>query len=100
MAAGVSRWISRSGWLLILGTVLTSGSLVPIFLERPSVEWLGWLGVVGTLVAALVVRFASPSAFLAASVVGFLANVLFFAALSGLVVHIVDRRKARQVVQP
>jgi hypothetical protein len=100
MAASVSSWLGRAGWLLMFGTVLTTASLMPILLERPAVEWLGWLGVVGTLVAAFVVRLASESAFLAASVVGFFANVLFLAALCGLLVHLVDRRKKRQIAQP
>jgi len=73
--------------------------MLPIFIERPAFEWLGWFGAAGTLVAALVVRIASPSAFLVASILGFFANVLFLAVLFGLVIHFFEQRKVRPVVQ-
>ncbi len=95
-----SRWISRSGWLLTAGTIVTTASIVPVFVERPAFEWLDWLGVVGTLVAALVVRLASPSAFVLATIVGFLANTVFFALLFGFTVHAFERRRGRSLVQP
>ena len=95
-----SRWVSRAGWLLTAGTILTAVSIIPIFIERPAFEWLGWFGAAGTLVAALVVRLASPSAFLLASIIGFFANVLFFAVLFGLVIHFFERRRAHPLVQP
>jgi hypothetical protein len=95
-----SRWANRAGWLLTAGTILTALSILPIFIERPAFEWLGWFGAAGTLVAALVIRLASPSAFLVASIVGFSANVLFFAVLFGLVIHLFEQRKAHSVVQP
>ena len=94
-----SRWISRAGWLLTHGTILTAVSIVPIFDERPAFGWLSWLGVPGTLVAALIVRLFSPDAFLVASVLGFFANTIFFAAILGLAFHVFEAREARAALQ-
>jgi hypothetical protein len=94
-----SRRISRVGWLLSAGTILTAVSMVPIFVEQPAFEWLGWFGVAGTLVAALVARLVSSSAFFVASVVGFFANIVFLAVLFGLVIHFFEQRKAHSVAQ-
>jgi hypothetical protein len=76
---------------------VTTVSIVPVFVERPG---FGWLGVVGALVTALVVRLASPSAFLLATIIGFLVNTLFFALLFGLIVHAYEQRRGRSLVQP
>ena len=86
------RWLDRAGWLLAVGTIVTAASLLPGVLEQSALDWLKWLGVVGTLVGAPLVRLTSP---LAASVVGFFANTVFVALLLGVVVHLVERRKRR-----
>src|SRR5262245_60152638 len=93
-----SRWIGRAGWLLTLGTIVTAVSILPILDERPAFDWLGWLGVPGTVAAALVVRLFSPDAFLVASVLGFFANTIFFAGVFGLAFHLFERRRTHGAV--
>ena len=94
------RWLNRAGWLLSAGTIVTALTLLPLILERPELDWLEWLGVVGNLVGFLLLRLASPSTpYLAAAVVSFFANMLFVALLLGVIVHLVEKQKKRTLAQ-
>jgi hypothetical protein len=75
------KLLNHWGWLLAAATLLTALSLVPSVAESPSLEWVGWLGTPGTLVALMILRPASPAGFIVAGVIGFLANMLFLALL-------------------
>src|SRR5262249_31286156 len=63
--------------------------------EKPGLEWMEWLGLVGSLVAAALFRFVPSSAFLPALVVALFTNVLFVAFIVGLIVNLIKKRKGR-----
>jgi hypothetical protein len=91
------RWLSRAGWFLSAGTIVTTASLLPVLLEKPELDWLVWLGVVGNLFGSLLIRLGAPTTYLAAAIVAFFTNMFFVALLLGVIVHLVEKQKRRTV---
>jgi len=93
------RWIGRAGWFLAIGTIVTAASLVPSILERPDVMWMDWLGVIGSLVFFVMIRFGFPSTSLLTAVVAFIANMASVALLLGVAVHLLGKLRRRGPAQ-
>ena len=88
------------GWLLTAGTLLSAFSMLPIFVENSPLEWIGVLGAVGGLVSLLIIRFTSPSGFLVAGAIGFLANTFFLAFLVECILRGLGYLKRRRIAHP
>jgi hypothetical protein len=89
----VNRW----GWVLTVSTVLTTLSLVPIFVERESLNWLEWFGTVGGLFI-LLFRPASSAGFMAAGALGLVVNMVILALVLELLLRGMSLMRKRWVV--
>ena len=69
---------NRWGWLLTVSTILTALSLVPIFVERQPLDWLGWFATPAGLVMMLF-RPTSSADFLRLGAVGLVVNMVVIA---------------------
>lgn len=94
----IDRLWSRFGWQASLALLLSGLSVFSI-IESPAFEWLGWFGLVGSLIAALVMRVGGLRMAIPGMVIGFVANVAALSTvliLAGEFVRAVRRRKAAE----
>src|SRR5712692_2925584 len=87
---------NRWGWFLTVGTILTTLSLLPIFVEDPSFSWIGWFGSVAVL-PMLLFHPTSDAGFIVAGIIGFLVNTFFVAAVIQLGLSGVRHLRRRRV---
>jgi hypothetical protein len=87
---------NRWGWFLTVGTILTTLSLVPIFVEDSSLSWLEWFGS-GAVLPMLLFHQRSDAGLIAAGIIGFVVNTFFVAAVIQLGLSWVQYRRRRSV---
>ena len=88
------RSLNRWGWILTVSTILTALSVVSIFTERSSLNWLEWFGTPAGLFMGLF-QPTSNAHFMTLGAIALALNILVLAASLELIrrgIRLVRRR--------